>query len=126
MKVTLGGKELTLTFGMMAAEEVANRQAKGSSGWLKLITDIVYGGYLNEVYLAEAEKELSYRDVAGLVEEEIDGDKIAMIFDTYMSSKGGLKMLPLVSGSDEDGKATKKKGTSKPTGTKLKGSPSGG
>ena len=117
MKVVLSGKELVLTFGMMAAEEVASRQMKGSSGWVKLITDIVWAGYINEIYLSGNDPELDYRKVSELVDDELEGNVLASIFDAFMDSKGGKKMLPLVEGED-----SKKKKV--PTGTKSKDSPS--
>lgn len=120
MKVVLGDKEITLAFTMMAVEEVSNRQAKGSSGWVKMITDIVWGGYAAECYLAETVKELSYRDIAGLVDDALESDVLAEIFNAFLESKGGKKLFESLATEETDAKKKPKK---KPTGTKSKSLP---
>lgn len=121
MKVVLGGKEIVLSFTMMAVEETSNRQAKGSSGWIKMITDIVWGGYITECFLSESVREFSYRDIAALVDDSSDSDVLAEIFNAFLESKGGKKLLDNVNSEEVN---AKKKQTGKQTGKKSKDLPS--
>jgi hypothetical protein len=122
MKVTLGEKEITLAFTMMAVEEISNRQAKGSSGWVKMITDIVWGGYVAECFLSDSVRELSYREIATLVDDALESDVLPEVFNAFLESKGGKKLFDQAIEEVLETEA-KKKPKKKPTGTKSKGLP---
>jgi len=125
--IELGGVKTTLTFGMMAIEEFGNLQAVGGTGWSKLMTDLVYAGYCNEETLCRRTPELSYRDIAGFLDDMvIDKDPVlGEVFKCFESSKAGSQLLGSVKKKLELQEKAELKKQSKRTGTKLKNSLSG-
>lgn len=91
IRIVLGGKQRQLTFGMMSVEEIGNRQGLGTSGWFKLITDIIYSGYMNDCYLEGKALELSYRDISGFVDEllQTGSEELVEVFKCFSESKAG-------------------------------------
>jgi hypothetical protein len=98
IKITLAGKAVQLTFGMMAIEEIGNRHHEGAGGWFKMITDIVYGGYINDTFLEGKAPELSYRQIAETVEDLITEDSkvLTEVFKCFMDSKAGKTMAEAI------------------------------
>ena len=98
IKINVAGKSLQMTFGMMAVEEIGSRQLNGTPGWCKLITDIIYGGYVNDQYLEGKAPEYSYRQISEMVDELIqtqDG-QLEAVFTCFGASKAGAGLADVV------------------------------
>lgn len=93
--IELSGDKTPLTFGMMAVEEFASRQAIGSTGWAKLMTDLVYAGYCNEEIVNGNNPAKDYRQIAEGVEELIISKSPILndVYECFEQSKAGAELL---------------------------------
>lgn len=93
--IELAGSDTPLTFGMMAVEEFGNRQAIGSTGWAKLMTDLVYAGYCNEEILNGRNPAMDYRAIAEATEELIFAKSPVLndVYQCFENSKAGAELL---------------------------------
>lgn len=125
--IELGGVKTPLTFGMLAIEEFGNRQSIGSTGWSKLITDLIYSGYCNEEVVNGRHPALSYRDIATSLEDLIISKDpiIAEVYKCFESSKAGAELMGGVKKKleAESQELIKTLTPKKRTGTKSKGLP---
>ena len=125
--IMLMGVSTPLTFGMLAIEEFGIRQGIGSTGWAKLMTDLVYSGYCNEEIVNGRNPVLSYRDISDGVEELIidKSPVIADVYNCFENSKAGSELMGNVKKKLEQPEVKPKaQAKRKQTGTKLKDSPS--
>lgn len=122
--IRLSGVSTPLTFGMMAVEEFGNRQAIGNASWSKLMSDLIYSGYVNEEIVSGRNPTLNYREISeGVDDLSLNEDPIlGQVFKCFEDSKAGSKLLGSVKKKDE---ALEKPKVKKPTGRKSKGLPSG-
>jgi hypothetical protein len=125
--IVLGGAKFPLTFGMLAIEEFGQRQSIGPSGWTKLMTDLVYSGYVNEEIAEGRGPALTYREVSELMDDLISSksDVLAEVFKCFEESKAGSELMGNVKKKLEESQPQEKLPSKKQTGTKSKGSPSG-
>lgn len=94
-KLTVGEKEIPLYFGMMAIEITSEKQQAGMAGWFKLMTDIVWGGYVNAMLIKNKPTEMSYEDISIMMDEiYIDTPgQINEMFKVFEESKPGKKLM---------------------------------
>lgn len=96
--IEIGGVKTPLTFGMLAIEELSIRQAIGSSGWSKLMIDLVYSGYINEETVEGRNPALSYRDISESMDDLISTQSpvLGEIFKCFEDSKAGKHLTETV------------------------------
>lgn len=118
IKVTIGGKEYSLTFGMIAVEEVQNRtvlnlqSGPATVGNTKALTDIFYAGFNNHADLSDgAIPRIKYSEAAGIIEELVyseDTELQAVIVDAFKNSRATKVLVAKFENPDKK-KAQKKR-----------------
>ncbi|QIL41026.1 hypothetical protein G7074_18195 [Pedobacter sp. HDW13] len=80
---------------MMAIEEFGNRQAIGNAGWSKLMTDLIYSGYVNDQIVEGLPPILSYREIAEGVEAMLlaKDPVLGAVYKCFEESQAGSQLM---------------------------------